>query len=74
MKIFLACLLVSVAVWARSQSVPKSDDAAESHLSIADFGLAYPLSNDWVRATELLQRRAESSNPPPNFDILLAAV
>ena len=74
MKVFLACLLVSVVVWARSQSAPKSDDAAESHLSIADFGLAYPLSNDWVRATELLQRRAESSNPPPNFDILLAAV
>ena len=53
---------------------PSPDDAAQSHLSIADFGLAYPLSNDWVRATELLRRRVESSNPPPNFDILLAAV
>jgi TonB family protein len=74
MRVFWACLLVSAAVWAHSQTVPKSDDAAQSHLSIADFGLAYPLSNDWVRATELLRRRAESSNPPPNFDILLAAV
>ena len=74
MKAVLACLLVSVAVCAPSQSAPKSDDAAESHLSIADFGLAYPLSNDWVRATELLRRRADSSNPPPSFDILLAAI
>jgi TonB family protein len=62
-------------VWAHSQTVPKSADAAQSHFSIADFGLVYPLSNDWVRATELLRRKIESSsNPAPNFDILLAAV
>ena len=74
MKVFWACLLVSFAVLVHSQTVPKSDDAVQSHLSIADLGLVYPLSNDWVRATELLRRRVESSNPPPNFDILLAAV
>jgi TonB family protein len=73
MKVFWACLLVSVAVWAHSQTVPKSDDAPQPHLSIADFGLAYPLSNDWVRATQLSRRKGESFNPP-NFDILLAAV
>ena len=74
MKVLWACLLISVAGWVHAQTVPKSGDAAQSHLSIADFGLAYPLSSDWIRATELLRRRAESSNPPPNFDILLAAV
>ena len=74
MKAFWACLLISLGAWARSQTVPKPDSAAQSHLSIADFGLTYPLSNDWVRATELLRRRVESSNPAPNFDTLLAAV
>jgi len=74
MKGFWACLLVSATVWAHSQIAPESKDLAQSHLSVADFGLAYPLSNDWVRATELLRRRAESSNTVPNFDILVAAV
>jgi TonB family protein len=73
MKVFGACLLISVAAWAHSQTVPKPDNAAQSHPSIADFGLIYPLSNDWVRATELLRRRVESSNSA-NFDILLAGV
>ncbi|MGO9167572.1 MAG: energy transducer TonB [Candidatus Sulfotelmatobacter sp.] len=75
MRVFRACLLISVAVWAHSQNVPKPADAAQSHLSIADFGLVYPLSNDWVRATGMLRRKVESSSDPaPNFDILLAAV
>jgi len=74
MRVVCACLLISVGVWAHGQTVPKSDDSAQSHLSIADFGLAYPLSNDWIRATELLRRRVESSTPAPNFDILLVAV
>ena len=74
MKVSWACLLILVAAWAHSQTVPAPDNAPQPRLSIADFGLIYPLSNDWVRATELLRRRAESSNPPPNFDILLAAV
>ena len=74
MKVFWACLLISGAVLAHSQTVPEPD-AAPSHLSVADFGLAYPLSHDWVRATEMLRRKVEpSSNPTPNFDILLAAV
>lgn len=74
MKVSWACLLIVVAAWAHSQIVPAPDNTPQPHRSIADFGLTYPLSNDWIRATELLRRRAESSNPPPNFDILLAAV
>lgn len=74
MKVFWVCLLVSVTVFGHSQSVPESHDTAQSRLSVADFGLAYPLSNDWVRATELLRRKAESSGAAPTFDILLAAV
>ncbi len=73
LKVFWACLLISVGACAHSQTVPAPDSAAP-HPSIADFGLSYPLSNDWVRATELLRRRAESSNSVPNFDILLAGV
>lgn len=37
--------LTSVGAWAHSQTVPKPDSAAQSHLLIADFGLIYPLSN-----------------------------
>ena len=73
-KIFWACLLLLVAAWAHPQTAPKPDNAPPPRLSIADFGLVYPLSNDWVRATELLRKRVESSGPAPNFDILLAAV
>jgi len=75
LKIFWAGFLFSIAVRALSQIVPRPADAAQSHLTITDFGLVYPLSNDWVRATEMLRRKAESSsNPAPNFDVLLAAV
>ncbi|MGC1647294.1 MAG: energy transducer TonB [Candidatus Sulfotelmatobacter sp.] len=75
MKAFWAYLLISVASWAHSQTTLKPVEASQSHLSIADFGLVYPLSNDWVRATEMLRRKVESSSiPAPNFDVLLAAV
>jgi TonB family protein len=74
MKVFRACLLIWAATWAHSQAAPKPADTARSQLSIADFGLVYPLSNDWVRATKLFRRRVESSDPAPNFDVLLAAV
>jgi len=58
----------------RAQVDPKPAEPARSHLSIADFGLAYPLSNDWVRATKMLRSKLEASNSPPNYDVLLAAV
>ena len=74
MKVFRACLLIWAAAWAHSQAVPKPAETARPQLSIADFGLVYPLSNDWVRATKLFRRRVESSDPAPNFDVLLAAV
>ena len=74
LKIFWACVLIPVAVWAHSQTVSKPADTAQSHVSIADFGLVYPLSNDWIRATVMIRRNVESSKPAPNFDVLLAAV
>ena len=67
MRVVCAYLTISVGVWAHCQTAPKSDDSVQSHLSIADFGLAYPLSNDWIRATELLRRRVESSTPAPTI-------
>ncbi len=74
LKIFWTSLLISVAVCAHSQTVSPPADPPQSHNSIADFGLVYPLSNDWIRATEMLRTRAESTNSAPNFDVLLAAV
>jgi hypothetical protein len=74
MRVFWACLLVWVTAWAHSQVAPTPADAEQSHVSIADFGLVYPLSNDWVRATKMVRTRVESTNPAPNFDLLLAAV
>lgn len=74
MKLFWACLFILVAVSVHSQTAPEPTDASQAHISIADFGLVYPLSNDWVRATELLRRRVESSDSTPNSDVLLAAV
>lgn len=73
MKVLYAWLLFSVAVLAYSQTVAEPAEPAPRHLSIADFGLAYPLSNDWVRATEMLRNRQDSGSPQ-NYDILLAAV
>jgi TonB family protein len=73
MKFFYAWLLLSVPVLAYSQTVTEPAEPAQRHLSIADFGLAYPLSNDWVRATEMLRNRQDGGSPQ-NHDILLAAV
>jgi len=74
MKVFWACLLIPVAVLALSQTVPKPAEEAHPHLSIADFGLVYPLSNDWVRATQMIRKRVESADSPQNVDVLLAEV
>jgi TonB family protein len=71
MKYLWACLLISVTVWAHSQTAAPPADAP--HNSIADFELVYPLSDGWVRATQMIRERLPS-NPPPNFDVLLAAV
>jgi len=74
MKLFWACLFIQVAVLALSQTVHKPAEGVQSHLSIADFGLVYPLSNDWVRATQMIRKRAGSADSPQNVDLLLAAV
>jgi TonB family protein len=74
MKVVWACLLIPVAVLALSQTVPKPAEEAHPHLSIADFGLVYPLSNDWVQATQMTRKRVESAEPPQDADVLLAAV
>ena len=74
MKIFWICLLISVGVPVHSQTAPNASNLAPPRLSVADFGLAYPLSNDWVRATELLRTRVASESSTPTFDVLLAAV
>ena len=74
MKVVWACLLIPVAVLALSETVPKPAEEAHPHLSIADFGLVYPLSNDWVLATQMIRKRVESAESPQNADVLLAAV
>lgn len=73
MKRFCSCVLL-VATCVYSQTPPIPADAAHSRPTIADFGLVYPLSSDWVRATELLRKKLEVENPQQNFDVLLAAV
>lgn len=67
--IFLAIFCAGLA---HSQTVPSAQ--AARRVSIADFGLAYPLSTDWVLATELSRKRVESDTAVQNFDVLLSAV
>ena len=74
MKIFWICLLISVGVPVHSQTAPNASNLAPPRPSVADFGLAYPLSNDWVRATELLRTKVASESSTPTFDVLLVAV
>ena len=73
MKTLWACLLASTAILAHSQASPEPAKPPVSFRSIADFDLAYPLSNDWVLATELLRKR-ESGDTTKSNDVLLAAV
>src|SRR5271165_7166008 len=63
MKVFWAWLLIPVALLAFSQTVPQPAKEAHPHLSTADFGVVYPLSNDWVRATQMIRKRVESDSP-----------
>lgn len=70
-KYFVA-LLLSFPLLIYAQSELKAE-AAKSHLSMRDFGLAYPLSSDWVQATDLVRNRIESETAPRTFDVLFAA-
>jgi len=73
-KIFRVSLFLSIVLLAYSQTVPKPGEGRLSQLSVADFGLSYPLSNDWVRATQLLRKKIDSEGSSQNFAVLLAAV
>ena len=56
---------------------PQSDagpDPSLTRASLRDFGIAYPLPTDWIRATDLIRNRVEADSAPRNFDVLLAAV
>lgn len=75
MKAFLAWWFISVSILAFSQNAPESDEPAQPPpLSLKALGIAYPLSNDWVRATQMVSKRVESHNSSQNFDVVLAAV
>ncbi|HUO13425.1 MAG TPA: TonB family protein [Verrucomicrobiae bacterium] len=73
MKVFWLCLLISLTPSAQSQTASTPPLPPGHYPSVADFGLAYPLSNDWVRATGLLRKKLESSIATPDYDVLLAA-
>ena len=73
MKGFWVYLLILGGV-AYSQTIPSLSDATHPHSSITDFGLVYPLSKDWILATQMLRKAFESANSPQTSDILLAAV
>jgi TonB family protein len=68
---FATCLIISIGALAVSQTVRES--ATPPLPTIADFGLSYPLPNDWVRATEMFRGNVQTGKPL-NFDVLLAAV
>ncbi len=65
---------LTLAAFLQSQTEPKTAEAAPRRPTLSDFGLTYPLSNDWVRATEMLRGKMESEGSSQNFDLLLAAV
>ena len=71
-KGFAALLLVFQPL-----AFPQSEvrpDSLQTHFSVKDFGIVYPLSSDWVRATDLVRNRIEADAAPHSFDVLLAAV
>jgi len=74
MKHTLWLCLLALATLLQSQTQPKQADPSPSHRSLADFGLAYPLSKDWVLATEMSRKRMESGDSSQSADVLLAAV
>jgi len=73
-KLLLAGLFMLANVLVEAQTAPSSPEDFPQHSSIEEFGLAYPLSNDWIRAIQLMRKRYESSNGQHSFDILLAAI
>ena len=68
----LAALLFVLQPLAFPQSASLNTPSA--HPSLKDFGIEYPLSSDWVKATQLVRTRVESEGANDSFDVLLAAV
>jgi TonB family protein len=74
-SIFRISLLLLIAALAYCQDVAKpAEKAPTRHVSVADFGISYPLSSDWVLATELMRKKMTSDGSSPDFEVLLAAV
>jgi hypothetical protein len=74
-SIFRISLLLLIAALAYCQDVAKpAEKAPTRHVSVADFGISYPLSSDWVLATELIRSKVESGGAGQDFAVLLAAV
>ena len=68
MKVLWALVLICATAVARSQS-----DVKPAPPSLADIGLAYTLSSDWVLATTLMRSQAEAEKPSGN-SVVMAAV
>lgn len=68
MKALWACVLVAATALAQSQPDPKAAPP-----SLADLGIVYPLSPDWVLATTLIRKQAAARNSSGD-SVLLAAV
>jgi hypothetical protein len=75
MRAVWAGLLALIAAFGQAQTGSTEQKTAPArNLTIADFALSYPLSQDWVWATDMLRNRVASNASPRGLDLLLAAV
>jgi TonB family protein len=75
MKSFGTFLFVFFCFSAHAQTASSADGVRPlGRATPADFGLSYSLSQDWVRATDLMWNRITSKDSLRGFDLLLAAV
>jgi TonB family protein len=75
MKVLGAFLLAFICLVTHAQTDSSAGDTRPAkQLTVADFGLAYPLSQDWVQATQLMRSHLENTKSAPGADVLLAAV
>lgn len=68
MKVLCAFFLIAAAALAQSQTDTKTDPP-----TLADLGLVYALSNDWILATTLMREHTEEQNGSSD-SLVLAAV
>jgi TonB family protein len=74
MKILGAFLLAFFSVVTHAQTDPNVITPPPKQPTLADFGIVYPLSEDWIRATQLMRNNLEASKSLQGMDVLLAAV